>query len=507
MRQPSDVDFIPTVMGRIGLRIFFGCLLLAYTATVHAERIWIPDSNGCQLFDYPLTPGESFAWNGPCKAGKIDGQGELRFFKNGVQTMLYRGDMRNGMREGRGVQEQNGERYEGELKGNLWAGKGTHNLANGDRYVGDFAEGQGMHGRGAYYWKDGTRYEGEMIENKVTGYGTKWHTNGDRQEGQFVDNAAQGRGRYYWPSGARYEGEFRDHKFNGKGVYVWPNGDRYEGDFVNSKKTGRAVIKHANGDFREGEFIDGLQTGKGIFILADGEKYEGEFRSGKRHGEGVATTPAGLRLEGVFKDHNSFEGYFIDASKKRHWVVRKDGEWVVRPSDDDVALGTDNSEIAIAIFGGLLMGIVQAQAQKRIAKSAASYRQTPSASSYSSPPAAMSPSASNSSGGRVVQPSGRYVAQQQASQGRSNPVGMDGKICLSVAKNDNSIQGYGNHKYRRYELWIENRCERGFSVYATTKAGNEEIGSVSPGGTWKFWCTDSNPVNRDCGGYVSWRWR
>lgn len=123
-----NVDFIPNVMGRISLRIFFGCLLLAYTATVHAERIWIPDSNGCQLFDYPLTPGESFTWSGLCKAGKIDGQGELRFFKNGVQTMLYRGDMRNGVREGRGVQEQNGEKYEGELKGNLWAGKGTHNL-------------------------------------------------------------------------------------------------------------------------------------------------------------------------------------------------------------------------------------------------------------------------------------------------------------------------------------------------------------------------------------------
>lgn len=56
-------------------------------------------------------------------------------------------------------------------------------------------------------FKDGSRYEGELLNGK-------WN----------------GKGIYYYINGDKYLGDWLDDKFHGKGVYIFEKGDRYEGE-------------------------------------------------------------------------------------------------------------------------------------------------------------------------------------------------------------------------------------------------------------------------------------
>ena len=87
------------------------------------------------------------------------------------------------------------------IKGNCKNGQSTYAWANGDKYVGEF--------------KDGNR----------TGQGTYAWANGDKYVGEFKDGKIEGQGTFTFASGNKYEGEFKDGNFNGQGTMTSANGD------------------------------------------------------------------------------------------------------------------------------------------------------------------------------------------------------------------------------------------------------------------------------------------
>lgn len=54
----------------------------------------------------------------------------------------------------------------------------TRNYRNGDKYIGEFLNGQ-FHGKGIYTYANGDKYEGEFINGKFTGKGTFTCSNGE----------------------------------------------------------------------------------------------------------------------------------------------------------------------------------------------------------------------------------------------------------------------------------------------------------------------------------------
>lgn len=53
------------------------------------------------------------------------------------------------------------------------------------------------HGQGELTWKDGSKYVGLFVENKMTGSGgVRNYVNGDRYEGDFVDGKRCGQGTW-----------------------------------------------------------------------------------------------------------------------------------------------------------------------------------------------------------------------------------------------------------------------------------------------------------------------
>jgi len=97
----------------------------------------------------------------------------------------------------------------------------------------------------------------------VTGVGKHVDKDGDTYEGDFVNSKADGSGTRIYAAGGKYIGQFKSGQLHGYGIKVYKGGDIYQGDFV-----------------------DGLKHGKGTYTFTDGDYYEGEYFKGERHGSG-----------------------------------------------------------------------------------------------------------------------------------------------------------------------------------------------------------------------------
>ena len=112
---------------------------------------------------------------------------------------------------------------------------GTLTWQNGDRYVGDFKNGQ-KSGLGTSTLYDGRKYVGEFKNDKYNGQGTYSWPNGDKYVGEIKDNFPTGQGAQTLANGEKYVGYFKDGKYNGFGVYTWPNSPRVQsGTWENGK--------------------------------------------------------------------------------------------------------------------------------------------------------------------------------------------------------------------------------------------------------------------------------
>jgi hypothetical protein len=100
-----------------------------------------------------------------------------------------------------------------------YSGSCVNGLADGYGTAKGIADFQGMfragmkHGAGKKTWPWGDLYEGEYLNDEMTGYGRySWSSSGprmgERYEGQFVSNLREGGGTYKWPSGEELSGRW-----------------------------------------------------------------------------------------------------------------------------------------------------------------------------------------------------------------------------------------------------------------------------------------------------------
>lgn len=128
------------------------------------------------------------------------------------------------------------KKWSGCLTGNCTNGKGVYMHELGEKYDGEWKDGQ-RHGYGSQFHANGNlKYEGDFMYNKMDGTGTFYYKNGDRYEGTFKENKRHGEGTYYFANGDRFVGEYKDDKRNGKGTMIYGNGSKEISYFVNDKK-------------------------------------------------------------------------------------------------------------------------------------------------------------------------------------------------------------------------------------------------------------------------------
>lgn len=105
---------------------------------------WIADSRtGCRVANICPQLGETVLWSGACVGGLADGKGMLHWYRGGRLVKWYDGEMRRGMRNGRGtLSVVKGNHYEGEFRDDMMEGHGMLTYANGSRYQGEWKQGQ-----------------------------------------------------------------------------------------------------------------------------------------------------------------------------------------------------------------------------------------------------------------------------------------------------------------------------------------------------------------------------
>jgi hypothetical protein len=183
--------------------------------------------------------------------------------------------------------------------------------ANGDRYEGQFLNGQ-PHGQGIYTFKEEGRYQGEFALGEFNGQGVREFANGNRYEGSFKNGEFDGTGTFTSTNGIRYEGSFTNGSPSGRGAFTFSNGTRCEGDIKEGKVNGKGVCQYANKDRYEGELLNNLPHGQGIYTFAEGGRYRGNL------GKGNFTVPPLVARSEVHRTHHPVEVEIAAGVRQSH---------------------------------------------------------------------------------------------------------------------------------------------------------------------------------------------
>ncbi|HMR91746.1 MAG TPA: hypothetical protein PKC69_05515 [Chitinophagaceae bacterium] len=174
-------------------------------------------------------------------------------FKNGIRSgygkytwksgKAYEGDMANNNLHGKGKMVfPDGNVYQGSFTNGQANGKGKMLFANGDVYEGDFKGGKRT-GKGKVVYANGNVYEGEWLDNirsgkgKMTIHDVKSKNYGNAFDGEWKNDSPL-KGTYTWKNGDRYEGEMVNNNLHGKGKKTYADGKVEEGNWENGKFTG-----------------------------------------------------------------------------------------------------------------------------------------------------------------------------------------------------------------------------------------------------------------------------
>jgi serine/threonine protein kinase len=158
---------------------------------------------------------------------------------------------------------------------------------------------------------DNGNYVGEVLNNRMHGFGTYYWNDGSKYVGQWVDGNRNGKGVLTLPNGDQYDGEWKDDLKNGTGSFTWKMGDRYEGNWINDVKEGAGTYYFAKGDRYVGEWFNGKMHGNGtLYFAATGTKYIGEWMNDKMHGRGTMYQPDGSYENGRWEN-----GYRVETFK------------------------------------------------------------------------------------------------------------------------------------------------------------------------------------------------
>jgi hypothetical protein len=197
-----------------------------------------------------------------------------------------------------------GSKYVGEYKDGKPDGQGTATLANGNKYVGEFKDNN-FNGQGTFTFANGNKYVGEFKDGKRNGQGTYTIANGERYVGEYRDDKPNGQGAYTFPNGNKYVGELKDGTYNGQGTFTFANGNKYVGEWKDGKRNGQGASTFPKGNKFVGEWKDDERNGQGTFTFANGNKYVGEWKDDKANGQGAMYSSNGsITNQGIWADGN-----------------------------------------------------------------------------------------------------------------------------------------------------------------------------------------------------------
>lgn len=208
--------------------------------------------------------------------------------------------------------------------------KGKKTFKDGGKYEGDLLDGK-AHGYGKCVQEDGTIVEGEWVNDEPNGKVTIVFHNGDKYVGRTKGEDLNGDGTYSEKAGMTFKGSFVDGilrrgtitdsnnpqwKYDGElneraeyhGVGTLVNADgTYVGTWENGSRK-KGSMDFANGGKYNGEWKNNGPHGYGTLTYADGGVYQGYFQDGSRHGTGTQKGADGIKFTGEWRYDKEYTG-------------------------------------------------------------------------------------------------------------------------------------------------------------------------------------------------------
>jgi len=216
------------------------------------------------------------------------------------------------MRHGTGtLTYKNGSVYEGQWERGMKWGQGKMTYASGNYYDGQWANNK-RNGQGTMFWlTSDEKYEGNWEDNFQSGFGAHIWLDGttdskllrNRYVGYWRLGQRHGKGTFYYSNGSKYEGEWKENFKHGAGTFTFEDGTQYVGPFENDRMVNRAVPQkdaaalalqpQAGGE--EGQ--TGKKDAKGAGAKKAGAKKGGDAaassKAGGKAASGAASATAG----------------------------------------------------------------------------------------------------------------------------------------------------------------------------------------------------------------------
>lgn len=285
----------------VGVMIFSVGLVLAED---FAAKSKVPECKGTDTSKWDKCHGKatnSFSgvtYQGMWSQGKKHGAG-LLFFANGDK---YDGNFKDGEWKNGNLTYSSGEEYQGDFKNGKRHGKGTFINAYGEKYVGSFKNDE-RDGLGTFEYQNGDKYEGGWVNGFRHGFGKMTFSNGDTYTGEFKDGKFHGQGIGTFINGGKYVGEHRENKFHGKGTLTYGDGGKYVGEFKDGRTNGVGHRIFKSGNQYYGQELDDKKNGVGTLIFSNGDKFTGEFKNDLINGQGIFFYADGSNLEGIWENN------------------------------------------------------------------------------------------------------------------------------------------------------------------------------------------------------------
>ncbi|EAR99464.1 protein kinase (macronuclear) [Tetrahymena thermophila SB210] len=151
---------------------------------------------------------------------------------------------------------KNGSRYEGEVRNGVRDGKGKYYYNNGGYYEGSWKDGK-MNGQGTLYFPDGsTAYDGSWRDDQFHGYGTLYNNSVQPHQGPF-DYKNFNNLQEKW---LKYEGDFKSDQKEGFGTLFVSNGERYVGGFKQDKIHGQGTFYTQSNQVIKGRWANNFMS-------------------------------------------------------------------------------------------------------------------------------------------------------------------------------------------------------------------------------------------------------
>ena len=122
-------------------------------------------------------------------------------------------------------------------------------------------------------------YKGELVLNRIQGYGILEYNMKYIYEGFFYNDKFHGIGIIkYLNSKDEYQGEFNEGKKTGYGIYKWKDGSLYTGKIYQNQFHGQGEYYNSNGVLvYSGFWKYGMMSGYGEYRISDSKKFIGKY--------------------------------------------------------------------------------------------------------------------------------------------------------------------------------------------------------------------------------------